>query len=70
MSELILSINPLDGRTKVQGQVSRYLTQIIQHEIDHLNVTAFAYLIPKEKQISIEEYRKMREKIKESKMIK
>lgn len=52
----------LENGAKVQGQVSGFLARIIQHEIDHLNSTAFVDLIPKEDQISMDEYRKMREK--------
>ena len=48
-----------DG-TEISGQAEGFLARIIQHEIDHLKGTLCIDLMPKDKIISLDDYRKMR----------
>ncbi len=48
-----------DG-TNVTGEAEGFLARIIQHEVDHLNSTLCIDLMPKDKILTLEEYRQMR----------
>ena len=51
----------------IYGSARGFLARAIQHEIDHLNGILFIDLVPKDKLLTIEEYRRKRaERIKEA----
>lgn len=55
----------------VEGQAEGFAARVIQHEIDHLDGKLFIDLVPKDKLISIKEYREKRaEEMKSEDIIK
>ncbi len=44
----------------IEGDAEGFLARIIQHETDHLNGKLFIDLVPKDKLMTLDEYRKMR----------
>ncbi len=49
----------IEGK-QIKGTASDFLARVMQHEIDHLDGKLFIDLVPKDKLLSMDDYRKMR----------